>query len=510
MILIHFGRKIVKNAENSKKLPAVQLALNICFFCKTDIRLILKGNLQMKPKKRPIQRSLVLASALFISFMSFILSIQSYFSFSKSLYTRYHEHLSTIISFLESQIDKDDLLNCVKSREPSTKFNQLQQLVNTMVDEFDLFYLYIVYPGDTTMYSICSGTSREERENGETDYVIMEAVPGYTQDVLQKYQSIMHGSEMVYFEEDSEWGAAYTACKPLTNSQDIHYGLICADISIQELYKTMHHYAINNFILTIILAILFGFLLIVWLRRNITKPIQLLEQNTQHFAQKYHEKNDPNAITFEPPPIHTHNEVESLSKAITQMASDIRIYIQGIISAKEDAKTANEKAADMTLLAYRDTLTHVGSKIAYEETKTIVDQEIQAGKTSVAIAMVDLNNLKRVNDSYGHAHGDSYLFGSIQIICQVFQHSAIFRYGGDEFVILFKDNNDFKNRKELVQEALETFQKTGNDTSKQPWERYSAAIGLADYTPGDDMDSIFKRADSAMYQMKTEMKKHMN
>jgi diguanylate cyclase (GGDEF)-like protein len=235
-----------------------------------------------------------------------------------------------------------------------------------------------------------------------------------------------------------------------------------------------------------------------------------LEQNTQHFAQKYHEKNDPNAITFEPPPIHTHNEVESLSKAITQMAADIRIYIQGIISAKEDAKTANEKAADMTLLAYRDTLTHVGSKIAYEETKTIVDQEIQAGKTSVAIAMVDLNNLKRVNDSYGHAHGDSYLFGSIQIICQVFKHSAIFRYGGDEFVILFKDNNDFKNRKELVQEALEAFQKAENDTSKQPWERYSAAIGLADYTPGDDMDSIFKRADSAMYQVKTEMKKHMN
>ncbi len=77
-------------------------------------------------------------------------------------------------------------------------------------------------------------------------------------------------------------------------------------------------------------------------------------------------------------------------------------------------------------------------------------------------------------------------------------------------MILFKDNNDFKNRKELVQEALEAFQKTENDTSKQPWERYSAAIGLADYTPGDDMDSIFKRADSAMYQMKTEMKKHMN
>lgn len=464
----------------------------------------------MKQKRKPIQRSLVLGSAVFISFMSFILSLQSYFSFSKSLYERYNERLSTIINFLESQIDKDDLLNCVRSKEPSEKFNRLQQLENSMVDEFELFYLYIAYPSDTTMFNICSGTTREERERGEADLAIMEAVSGYTPETLKKFQDVQNGSKTIFFEEDSEWGAAYTACKPLVSSQGIHYGVICADISIEELYKTMHSYAVGNFILTVVLAVLFGFLLVIWLRRNVTNPILLLEKSTQHFAQKYHKETDPSTITFEPPPIHTQNEVESLSKTITQMATDIRSYIQDVISAEEDAKSANEKAADMTMLAYKDTLTHVGSKAAYEETKTIVDKEIQAGETSIAIAMVDLNNLKNINDTYGHARGDSYLFGSIHIVCQIFKHSAVFRYGGDEFVVLLKANSDYINRKALAEKVSETFRETQKDLSKEPWERYSAAIGIADFTQGDTLDSIFKRADAAMYQAKTEMKKQMN
>ena len=460
----------------------------------------------MKQKKKPIQRSLVLGASLFISFLSFVLSLQSYFSFSKSMYARYNEQLSTIVHFLDSQIDKDDLYNCIQTKTPSEKFNRLQQLENSMVDEFGLFYLYAAYPGDTSMYSICSATNREERERGESDYTIMEAVPGYTPEVLQEFQKVMNGNEIVFFEEDSEWGAAYTACIPLINSQGIHYGVICADISIQSLHQTMQHYVIFNLILTIALGILFGILLIIWLRRNITNPILLLEESTQDFAQKCHGEKDPDAVFFDPPEIHTHNEVESLSNAITQMATDMRQYIKHMISAEETAKNAEEKAADMTLLDYKDPLTHVGSKAAYEETRQIEEQAIQNGKTSVAIAMIDLNRLKFINDTYGHDHGDEYISGSCQMICQIFKHSAIFRFGGDEFVVLLKAGGDFENRNALVEKTKQAFLKTQNDTTQEPWKRFSAAIGLAEFTPGDTLESLFKRADANMYQNKVQMK----
>jgi GGDEF domain-containing protein len=52
------------------------------------------------------------------------------------------------------------------------------------------------------------------------------------------------------------------------------------------------------------------------------------------------------------------------------------------------------------------------------------------------------------------------------------------------------------------------FSETYNDMSKEPWERYSAAMGMAVYRPGEDisMDDVFKRADSLMYKDKLESK----
>lgn len=460
----------------------------------------------MNHKKKPIQRILVFGAAVFISFTCLILSIQSYLTFSKSLYTRYDEHLATVIQFLENQIDKDDLYNNVQTKERSAKYEELQQLQNKMVDDFNLFYLYIIYPADSFMYNICSGTSAEERARGEEDLPLMKPDSGYTPEVLKQYQQVMNGNEIVYFEEDSDWGAAYTACKPLRNSNDKAFGLMCADISIELLHKTVNSYVTINVVLTLALGLLFGILLIIWLHRNVTGPIQLLEKSAHDFAKKCHGKKDPNAITFEQPEIHTENEVESLSHAINQMASDMREYIQTSISAEEDAKNAQEKAAGMTMLAYRDALTHVGSKIAYDEMRKSINHELRAGKTDVAIIMVDLNNLKNINDSYGHDRGDSYILGSCQIICKIFKHSAIFRFGGDEFIVLLKGGGDFENRQALLEEARLAFRKAQKAEDKEPWKRYSAAVGLAEYTEDDTIDSIFKRADADMYQNKMKIK----
>ena len=118
----------------------------------------------MKAYKRPIQRSIILGSALFITFMCFILSLQSYLSFSKSLYQRYDDRLDNIVNYVHSQIDADDLYNCVQTKEHSEKYDRLQQTLNGMVDEFELFYLYIVFTRDTLMINVISATSQAERD----------------------------------------------------------------------------------------------------------------------------------------------------------------------------------------------------------------------------------------------------------------------------------------------------------------------------------------------------------
>lgn len=462
----------------------------------------------MAAYKRPIHKSLVLGSAVFVAFLCFILSIQAYLTYSKSLYKRYDDKLDDILKYITTQVDLDDLYECVVTGQKSEKYNQMQSLLNGMVDEFELFYLYSVFVRDHLMVNICSATSAEERAKGEQDMPLLETSDAYPEAELQKFSEAISKDEISYFEEDSDWGAAYTACKPLVNSTGVHYGLICADVAIDELHKTVNHYVLYNVLLTLGLGILFGLVLIVWLRHNVTGPILALEKSARHFAETSRGKNkDPKNLVFEVPEINTHNEVESLSNAIAQMSKDLKTYVEDILEAEETVKSAQEEAANMTMLAYKDALTHVGSKIAYDNAARTLDKDVaEKLVTEFGIAMIDLNNLKVINDSYGHANGNLYIAGACHIVCTIFRHSPVFRIGGDEFIVILK-NSDYENRHDLIEKANLKFFETENDSAREPWERYSVAIGMAEYREGESTDAVFKRADQAMYMNKEKMKK---
>ena len=423
------------------------------------------------------------------------------------MYERYDDKLDDILNYATKHVDLDDLYECVIKGEKSEKYNQFQALLNGMVDDFELFYLYSVFVRDKLMVNICSATSAEERAKGEEDMPLLDTSAAYPEEELKKFSIATAKDEISYFEENSEWGYAYTACKPLVNSTGVHFGLLCADISINELHKTVHDYVLYNVILSLCLGLLFGLILIVWLRHNVTGPILALEKSARRFAEKSrNKKKDPKDLVFDAPDINTHNEVESLSIAIAQMSKDMKTYVEDILEAEETVKTAQEEAATMTMLAYKDALTHVGSKIAYDNSARTLEKDLKEKLvTEFGIAMIDLNNLKVINDSYGHANGNLYIAGASHIICTIFRHSPVFRVGGDEFVVILR-NSDYEQRNELIDSANKKFYETENDMSREPWERYSVTIGLAVYNNGDTVDSVGKRADENMYQNKQKMK----
>ena len=461
----------------------------------------------MKLHRKKIHRSLILGSAAFIAFLCFLLSIQAYLTYSKSLYKRYDDKLNNILVYISNQIDMDDLYQSTLTGIKSEKYPKVQTMLNGMVDDFELFYLYSLFTRNDTIFNICSATSKEERDRGEEDMKLLEPTTAYQPEEVQKYTEAIKKDETSFFEEDSDYGAAYTACKPYVTSTGVHFGVLCADISIEDLHKTVNNYIIYNIMLTLVLGMLFGLILIFWLRHNVTGPIQELERSARHFAEKSHSKKTPDELIFDTPNIHTDNEVESLSDTITQMSRDMRNYVQGILTAEEQTRAAQQKVAGMAILAFKDALTHVNSKVAYEKMKENLQDSINKEKAEFAIVMMDVNNLKAINDNYGHDCGDKYIFGSCHIICGIYKHSPVYRIGGDEFLVLLR-NSDYENRDALLKETEEAFKKSMNDTSVEPWERYSAAFGMSEYQKGDDVDTVFKRADENMYQYKAELKHH--
>ena len=124
----------------------------------------------------------------------------------------------------------------------------------------------------------------------------------------------------------------------------------------------------------------------------------------------------------------------------------------------------------------------------------------------VAVIMADINNLKYVNDKFGHKSGDEYIKGCFGILKDSCKSSHIYRVGGDEFVIVLEDD-DYTGRKLLLPMLKSHFIDTYTDESKEPWERYSVSLGLSEYQDSDTgLADIMKRADDAMYADKNAFK----
>jgi diguanylate cyclase (GGDEF)-like protein len=153
-------------------------------------------------------------------------------------------------------------------------------------------------------------------------------------------------------------------------------------------------------------------------------------------------------------------------------------------------------------MAFRDPLTGVRNKLAYLEVLKEIELRIERKElTEYGVAVFDLNGLKEVNDTRGHDEGDEYIKSACSLICHVFQHSPVFRIGGDEFAAVL-ERDDYQNRKALLAEFNAAVEKNlrNNDVV--------VACGIEAYDPKIDTsyNDVFRRADKNMYVRKEALK----
>ena len=158
--------------------------------------------------------------------------------------------------------------------------------------------------------------------------------------------------------------------------------------------------------------------------------------------------------------------------------------------------------------AYLDTLTGLQNRTAFYEHLEEINKKIKAGNADFSTLMIDVNYLKRVNDTYGHDQGNIYLQGAADLIRKTFgAEKNLYRIGGDEFVLLLegKEQEGVEDRIRAFKEEVARLQA---DDSLQPWEKVSAAVGISKYEAGkeDTAEEVFRLADEAMYADKVAMK----
>lgn len=178
-----------------------------------------------------------------------------------------------------------------------------------------------------------------------------------------------------------------------------------------------------------------------------------------------------------------------------------------LIKAEKTAKEHRQIADDLSRRVYVDALTSVRNKGGYTDYISILQDRLKHNESmEFAIGMFDCDDLKFINDRYGHDKGDKYLKTATHLICHIFDHSPVFRIGGDEFTVILQDE-DFTNREELI-EKFESESKAINENAKNDWECVNVSFGIALYDPRIDhsVEDTARRADQMMYENKRKRK----
>lgn len=152
--------------------------------------------------------------------------------------------------------------------------------------------------------------------------------------------------------------------------------------------------------------------------------------------------------------------------------------------------------------ASQDALTSVANRGELETQLAIMlNQASQNQHTApLSIIFIDADHFKNINDTYGHAVGDEVLIE----LARLFQHETysgelVGRYGGEEFVILCPET-DLDHARLKAERLRLAVNNLKLDNLNQ--NRITASFGVAQLEPGDSLESLFHRADNALYQAK--------
>ncbi len=171
---------------------------------------------------------------------------------------------------------------------------------------------------------------------------------------------------------------------------------------------------------------------------------------------------------------------------------------------KQLAANTETRISTAKKMASIDPLTGVKNKNAYVQWEKEINARIEQGEQKPFAAVVcDINGLKSVNDLYGHKEGDACIKAACEKVCSVFDHSPVFRVGGDEFAVLLT-GEDYARRLDLVEQVNAVPQ----DRSKVgAGETIAAGMAEYDKTRHRSLSSVFEEADRAMYERKESLKK---
>lgn len=221
--------------------------------------------------------------------------------------------------------------------------------------------------------------------------------------------------------------------------------------------------------------------------------------------------------------IDTQSDIDQLKSSINLSLEGIRLGVAEFVSRDEERFAAaqarsealqerigrmEDEAEEMRKNLERnrekllqDTLTGVRSRLAYDETLARELSRYRRYHSVFSLAVLDIDHFKRVNDDYGHSAGDK----ALKLVAELMQgrireSDFIFRTGGEEFVVLLPGTT-ISGARPVVEELRHAVAESGFHYESRP-VAITLSAGLTQVREEDTAETLFDRADDAMYRAK--------
>lgn len=176
--------------------------------------------------------------------------------------------------------------------------------------------------------------------------------------------------------------------------------------------------------------------------------------------------------------------------------------VEGIVSTFHDITERKMVELNLTELAFRDPLTGLANRAYFRDRVRFSLLHANELNTSAAVIFFDLDDFKYINDTYGHLTGDATLCAIAERVRKYIRSNDIAaRLGGDEFTILFENIHDIQQLQPMLDRLVENLFVPVK--LSELILKVGGSIGIAISIPDqDDVDSLLRKADLAMYQAK--------
>jgi len=196
--------------------------------------------------------------------------------------------------------------------------------------------------------------------------------------------------------------------------------------------------------------------------------------------------------------------VEALADATKHVAEHSRALERRITASKAVIQDLHQELEAVRAESLTDEMTGLANRRRFGQVLKMEVFEARETGDPLCLALVDVDNFKRLNDSFGHQAGDR----ALRVVAQMFQHSIkagahACRYGGEEFVLVLPRTElaaavDLANTIRGAVKARELVKQSRG----QSLGHVTLSIGVAAYRPGEPVDDFVHRADAYLYAAK--------